>query len=115
VRVTSHEGCTQSDTVQIRWGNGAFFLPNAFTPNGDGLNDEFGPITVFEKIKDFHMAIYSRWGELVFETNNETQGWDGRVKGKTCQSGVYIYQINFLEQGNNATSKTIRGTVVLVR
>jgi gliding motility-associated-like protein len=115
VRVTSHEGCTQSDTVQIRWGNGAFFLPNAFTPNGDGLNDDFGPITVFEKIKDFHMAIYSRWGELVFETNNETLGWNGRLKGKTCQAGVYIYQINFLEQGSNATAKTIRGTVVLVR
>jgi gliding motility-associated-like protein len=115
VRVTSHEGCTQSDTVQIRWGNGAFFLPNAFTPNGDGLNDDFGPITVFEKIKDFHMAIYSRWGELVFETNNETLGWNGRLKGKTCQAGVYIYQISFLEQGSNATTKTIRGTVVLLR
>lgn len=65
------------------------FIPNAFTPNGDGLNDElkvYGYI-----IREMHLMIFNQWGEKVFETNTQGRGWDGTFKGKPAPSGVYIY------------------------
>ena len=73
-----------------------FFMPNAFTPNNDGLNEFFMPGGFFRGIRDYQMTIWDRWGGLLFETNDINTGWDGRGKtGKMSPSGVYVYHITF--------------------
>jgi gliding motility-associated-like protein len=78
-------------------------IPNAFTPSLDGpsdgnrfnsgRNDVFFPVT--EGVIGFHMQIYNRWGELLFDTADNSKGWDGYYKGRICPPDVYIYKIDF--------------------
>jgi gliding motility-associated-like protein len=67
------------------------YAPNSFSPNGDGLNDEFKFKGV--GIKSFNLLIYNRWGELMFETDNINNGWNGTLKGKEIPVGVYVYKV----------------------
>jgi len=113
VHVTSYSGCESKELVYIQWSGIPFHMPNAFTPDGDGLNDTFKPIVKYDLIRQFHMSIFNRWGELVFETNDIYQGWDGAYEGKRALGGVYVYKIDFAIQQEN--TKTISGSVVLVR
>jgi gliding motility-associated-like protein len=65
------------------------YIPNAFTPNGDAVNDVlkvYGSI-----IKDIHLMIFNQWGEKLFESDDQNRGWDGNYKGKQQPSGVYMY------------------------
>ena len=68
-----------------------FFVPNAFTPNDDLVNDQFKPLMM--GVIDFKMYIFNRWGELLYEGNQQDIGWDGTFKGKPCQQDVYTYLI----------------------
>jgi gliding motility-associated-like protein len=80
------------------------YVPNVFTPNGDNLNELF-PDTKFKSINAFyHIEIYNRWGEKLFESDNPEVNWDGRYNGKLCQSDVYIYQMKYLGCDNNRHS-----------
>lgn len=65
-------------------------LPNAFTPNGDGKNDIFMPIS--KSVKTFKMEIFNRWGELVFSTNDINNGWNGTYQGKVSMQDVYVWK-----------------------
>jgi gliding motility-associated-like protein len=67
------------------------YMPNAFTPNGDGLNDGFG--AVGEGIEAYHLIVYNRWGQIIFESKNLTQKWDGYFQGKQVPMGEYSYQL----------------------
>lgn len=67
------------------------YIPSAFTPNGDGLNDTFG--VKGEGINNYHIYIYNRWGEVVFESTNPKQTWDGKFKGNNSETGTYVYQL----------------------
>ncbi|MBU6325770.1 MAG: gliding motility-associated C-terminal domain-containing protein, partial [Bacteroidetes bacterium] len=79
--------------------NSRMFVPNAFTPNGDGMNDQFYASSLFivkeqlNPAKQFQMRIYSRWGELLFEGSRPDDAWDGTYQGKPCPEGVYVFQI----------------------
>ncbi|WP_188316202.1 gliding motility-associated C-terminal domain-containing protein [Chitinophaga agrisoli] len=87
------------------------FIPNAFSPNGDGLNDElrvYGYI-----IKDIHFMIFNQWGEKVFETNTQNRGWDGQYKGRMQPSGVYIYVCKLQLTDGSVVEK--KGAVNLIR
>ncbi|HEY4799667.1 MAG TPA: gliding motility-associated C-terminal domain-containing protein, partial [Bacteroidia bacterium] len=91
---------------------GDFFLPNAFSPNGDGHNDIFRPRN--NCIKDMDMKIYNRWGNLVYETTDITQGWDGSTpKGKSGNEGVYAYELS--AKLFDGTDVIKRGTVTLLK
>jgi gliding motility-associated-like protein len=98
--VTHPQGCkdTLSKIIdirpEVRW-----FMPNAFTPNGDGQNDGFYGKGIINGISDFNMTIWNRWGEMVFETTNPTEQWNGRVKntGGMSPAGVYVYLVTFTE------------------
>jgi gliding motility-associated-like protein len=92
-----------------------FYIPNAFTPNNDGMNDVFLPIT--KNIDYFEMHIYNRWGGLVFESDNKYNGWNGTRKGKECIDGVYTYivQVSGQNPESGNTSQTKTGTLVLIR
>ena len=62
-----------------------FVVPNAFTPNGDGLNDTFRPVATGDLIRQFSMVIYYRWGQMIFETSDYSAGW----AGVRCTSGGF--------------------------
>jgi|GEM_PF-2543215 len=87
------------------------FIPTAFSPNHDGLNDVFLPLGTH--IIDYQMQIFSRWGELIFESNDINKGWDGTLKGQLLTAGEYYFRIKAKgTQGKNAIKS---GTVLLMR
>src|SRR5688572_11347312 len=67
------------------------FIPNSFTPNGDGLNDTFGAYG--EAILDFNMQVFNRWGQVIFESNNTNSRWDGTHDGQMVPEGSYVYRV----------------------
>lgn len=69
------------------------YTPNAYTENGDGLNDQFHTVPVF--VKDYHLQIYNRWGERIFETYDKKEGFSGIYKGKESQTDVYFYIVTY--------------------
>jgi gliding motility-associated-like protein len=86
--------CRATDTINVE--NDCFVsIPNVFTPNSDGINDYFFPRALLSRgLTSFHMTIYNRWGELLFETSStEGRGWDGSFKGIMQPQGVYVYVI----------------------
>ena len=87
------------------------YIPNAFSPNGDGRNDLFQVYNTCP-IEGFHVEVYNRWGGLVYESDDIQSGWDGKQNGQNAAGGVYVYAVTIEENG---TEKTISGEVVLVR
>ncbi|MBN2699583.1 MAG: gliding motility-associated C-terminal domain-containing protein [Bacteroidales bacterium] len=89
-----------------------FYMPNAFTPNGDGRNERFGPVIDFAP-ESFLMIIYDRAGRKLFETEDPYEGWDGRFKGGgRVIEGVYVYHVQFTEYGGRMQTQT--GTVTVI-
>ena len=89
-----------------------FWLPNAFTPNNNGINDVFKPKLI--GVHNYDFMIFDRWGELIFETNNSDEGWNGRYQNKLCSNDVYVYKITFKDDVKNDFHQYI-GSVTLVR
>jgi gliding motility-associated-like protein len=96
---------------------GDVFIPNTFSPNGDGRNDRFYPMgRAVSGIKS--MRVFNRWGEMVFEktnfnANDPSAGWDGTYKGKLLTPDVYVYVVVVL--CHNAVVNEIKGNVTLLR
>ena len=86
------------------------FVPNSFTPNGDGKNDLFKAYGNI--IAGINMKIFNQWGQLIYETSDVQSGWDGKQKGKLQPMGVYVYAIRI--KLNNGTELTRKGTVNLL-
>lgn len=86
------------------------YVPNAFTPNGDGINETFAPKG--EGIQTFKMLIYNRWGELLYTSESLSDGWDGTYNGTLSQQDVYIYKIT--ARGTNYGLIEQEGTVTLI-
>jgi gliding motility-associated-like protein len=85
------KGCANFDERCIKVDKqSAVYIPNTFTPNGDGVNDVF-TVSGFG-ITDIELSIFDRWGALIFKTNDLIKGWDGKNKGVLCENGVYIYK-----------------------
>jgi gliding motility-associated-like protein len=114
VVITNENNCADSAyvTVKIFDTHPQIFVPTAFTPNGDGLNDYFRPIAVGISKFDY-FRVFNRWGQLVFSTNVNERGWDGRIGGKDQASGTYVWIVH----GTDYTGKQVfaKGTVVLIR
>jgi gliding motility-associated-like protein len=89
-----------------------FWMANAFTPNNNGLNDSFRPIMM--GVHDYRFLIFDRWGEVVFETRDELEGWDGTFKGRLCTNDVYVYKVTLRDDVRNMEHQFI-GKVTLVR
>ncbi|WP_276485395.1 PKD domain-containing protein [Paraflavitalea pollutisoli] len=119
VRVEDTFGCTATAgvTVTVVCNKENYFVPNTFSPNGDGNNDVFMPRgRSIDRVN--RMQIFNRWGELVFEkrnfaVNDKSAGWDGTFKGKPAQADVYVYVIEFV--CDNASVIPFRGNVTLLR
>jgi len=112
-------GC--ADTAAVRFTMKEeiiFFVPNAFTPDGDNFNNVFKPIiTEGVDLTSYNLLIFDRWGEVIFESNDVDYGWDGTYLfngGKLCQDGTYVWKIRFKKKGmDDIIEKT--GHVTLVR
>lgn len=85
-----------TDTIEVREQVCQVFIPTAFTPNGDGLNDVFR-ISGADLVTDFSMQVFNRWGQPVYQSTNALQGWDGRLRGERQPKGVYAYRIRYIE------------------
>lgn len=113
VRAIGGNDCQKSDSDPFtgRALPGKVFIANAFSPNGDGLNDIF--IINNDAIQRIQFAVYNQWGEKVFETTDPTRGWNGSYKGKTQPSGVYMYvaRIEYFD----GKVETRKGTINLIR
>ncbi|MGY6562239.1 MAG: DUF7948 domain-containing protein [Luteibaculaceae bacterium] len=104
-------GCTDTLRFLVRFDSDPF-IPNAFTPNGDGINDLFRPILA--DYNKFHLIIFDRWGNKVFETRNPGVVWDGTgVNGNPSPAGMYNYILNFVNIRNE--ERVISGSVTLIR
>ncbi len=112
---TNITGCTVKDSVQIDvlgCDPGTIYLPNTFTPNGDGLNDKLYVRSVtLSNLKYFR--VFDAWGQMVYETNNLQEGWDGNVNGKMASTAVYVYVLEGKCQNGNDIIKT--GNVTAIR
>ena len=87
------------------------FIPNTFTPNGDHKNDIFKIYGT--GISSYHLWIYDRWGELLFESDQLFPSWDGTYKGQDLNTGVYVYQVDITMW--DATHIIKKGDVTLFR
>ncbi|MEO6669725.1 MAG: T9SS type B sorting domain-containing protein [Ferruginibacter sp.] len=106
-------GCFDLDTVMIRVLKGpTFYVPSAFTPNGDGLNDVFKPTPIGIASLEF-FRVYNRYGELVYETHDIGKGWDGTYRGVRQNMGNYVWSLKGTDRLGDA--KVMRGNVVLIR
>ena len=114
VTVIDDQGCVATDTITIfvEFVPEVFF-PNAFSPNGDSFNDQFAGVSY--NVTDFHMSIFNRYGEMVYETNSFIlgTGWDGNFEGEPQEMGTYVWQVT--ASFNNGDAYQGSGNVILVR
>ena len=114
VTAATPQGCSGSGKIKVTVYSTLpdIFMPSAFTPNGDGKNDVFRPILVGISSLDY-FRIFNRWGQLVYATVRNGEGWDGTISGKPQESGTFVYMV----QGKDYTGKVHfkKGTVILVR
>jgi len=88
------KGCDSIRTLDLRVrGDVAIYVPNAFSPNDDGINDRIQPFCSDLNVDVYLWQVFDRWGNLVFETRNPSQSWDGTMRGKPCAEGVYAYTL----------------------
>jgi gliding motility-associated-like protein len=104
-------GCSQTDSILLSPCESVpLWIPNAFSPNGDGRNDVFRPVG--EIVSGYSMIIFNRWGEQLFFTTDQTTGWDGTTKGSLCPTDSYIYKITYETPAGNPQALT--GTFTLI-
>ena len=90
----------------------SLFMPTAFTPDSDGINDQFGAKGI--NVRDFHLEVFNRWGEKIFESTDINTHWDGTYQGSAAQQGSYVYNVTAYDMETNENISTA-GTVALLR
>lgn len=111
--VSDRNSCIGSDSIKVVFNNcAAVWIPNAFSPNNDGLNEIFKPIFP-APVTNYHLQIWNRWGLMVFESTNPNVGWDGMYKGQRQQAGVNVYIVSFTDI--ELVDQWRKGMVTLVR
>jgi gliding motility-associated-like protein len=113
LKVSNQQGCVGYDTLNVKYYLGPdIYVPNAFTPNGDGQNDRFRFIPVGIVQYDY-FRIYDRWGQLVYSSVDFRIGWDGSVNGHPAAAGTYVWILQGKDLGGQTVSR--KGTVTLLR
>lgn len=111
--VSDNKGCLNSDEVVVEVLNEfAVIIPDGFTPNGDGLNDVFRPVTI-GLVEFLDVSVYNRWGELVWYSKDRNMGWDGTYKGTTQELATYIVVVRVLDPEGSRRQYT--GTTTIIR
>lgn len=121
VTATTAGGCSATGLIYVlpcdtpvNLNQPQFLFASGFSPNDDGSNDIFHAIKIpgGEPVHFFEMSVCNRWGEEVFGTSNENQGWDGKYKGQNAPMGVYVYSVRYVSQSGSVLQ---RGSVTLIR
>lgn len=117
VRVSDNVGCYVDTVIELepfegRCGPIYVHVPNSFTPNGDGENDEFKPVFNDVNLLNYHLQIYASWGELVFDSQRVDKAWDGNYQGDPVQLGIYNYTLHYgYEENGREYQEQHRGVV----
>lgn len=112
---TDKEGCKDTAIRRYYYMPG-LWMPNAFTPDNNGQNDIFKPVTQRTTLEPYKLLIFNRWGQLVFESADPARGWDGKLNGKPCPAGNYSYLLQYREAEIYSTGIiTLRGMLKLIR
>lgn len=113
VEISNSPYCKRRDSVLVKvdFVCGDFFVPNAFSPNGDGLNDLINVHGFC--VGSYNFQIFNRWGEKVFETTSRSEGWDGTFRGKNMDTGVFVYKVEGLTIEGKPFS--LKGNITLIR
>ncbi len=115
LRVENSSGCFDTDTISVKLYllEPGFYVPSAFTPDGDGNNDRFRPIALGLKSMEA-FRVYNRWGQLVYSSRNlSDEGWDGKIKGALQESGTYVWYAEGVTYLNQKIEG--KGSVILIR
>lgn len=127
VALKNEAGCLGIDSVFVTFNEEPgiepseyFYIPNAFTPNNDGINDIFKPIQTTHSTQTIHtynLQVFNRGGLKVFDSEDVNSGWDGKSQNDNCPAGVYVYEIIFEIRGmqGGVAKRVITGMVLLVR
>lgn len=112
VTVTNDCGATTTE-IMVMEGPCYVQFPSAFTPNGDGFNDQFKGLNGYN-VKDYRLVIVNRWGQQVFETSDIGSGWNGDLNGKRAPVGTYVWFCHFTKPGDVYETK-LSGTLALIK
>jgi gliding motility-associated-like protein len=114
VRVSNDVGCFDLDTIRVHVFKlkPDLLVPNAFTPNGDGINNIFKPIPIGMKSVDI-FRVYNRWGQMVYSGTGNGAGWDGTFGGKKQEMATFVWYAEGVDYLNNKIKK--KGSVILIR
>lgn len=111
VTVVDGNGCSGTDEIVIGSNcNLIWYVPSAFTPNGDGNNEKFNP--TMKDVRDLNLTIYNRWGQIIWQGDENSGGWDGSIYGQLAPEGVYTWTATFM---SNFNRYNMRGTFTLLR
>jgi len=114
LKVETEHGCVDSTFTNVKIENViTIYVPSAFSPDNDGINDTFFALGNGIDLDYFNMKIYNRWGEIIFETDDMTQAWDGKSKQRFVETGVYKWLITYKDERGIEFQKS--GTVTVIR
>jgi gliding motility-associated-like protein len=113
VTMIDDRGCIATDTVTVivNQDDKVIYVPNAFSPNGDGINDIF--YTYARGVKTIDFRVFNRWGEKMFQSYSLDHGWDGYYKGQLMNPAVYVYYVEVTYLDGDIRSQ--KGSVTLIR
>lgn len=113
LEVTDDNGCKGSDVLVIESScDQAILMPNAFTPNGDGMNDVLKPI-LLDDISDYELTIFNRWGKVIFRSGDPAEGWDGREADSDAVMEQYVWTVQY--KNGNGVEQFEKGNAALLR
>lgn len=112
--VQNEYGCEDRSIEQLYIEPFTVYIPNAFTPDGDQFNNEWTPVVALEP-QEWHLTIYNRWGEVLWESYDPGAGWDGFYKGRKMQQGVYGYALRYVSCGLEDKYNTLTGHFSLLK
>lgn len=114
LQVTDFNDCVGSDTINVIQKDcmEGFYIPNAFTPNMDGINDVYKPM-IFGRLQSYQFTIFNRFGQVVFKTTDVNKGWNGNLAGSIQNMESYVWICSY--QLNDEKPVTKKGTVLLIR
>jgi gliding motility-associated-like protein len=114
LQVIGEAGCADQAGLEICVeGSYALFAPNAFTPDGDGINDHYLPISTAQRPKSYEFTVFDRWGAVIFRSTDLMEGWNGDALGAVAGEGIYAWTIRLQDAFNEVHAH--KGHVVLLR